>query len=68
MQQYLIYSTNSVANTSLPRWHGSEFGRDFKSACDKLALKNENFRKYYNNQTLTYKGYPLYPSYNKALK
>lgn len=67
MQQYLIYSTNNSINSKLPNWHGAEFGKDFKSACDKLAVKNENFKRYYNPETLTYNGYSLYPSYTKTL-
>ena len=65
--QFLIYSTKKSGG-NLPSWHGTEFAKDFKSACDKLAMRNETFRKHYNADTLTYEGYPLYPSYKMATK
>ncbi len=66
MNQFLIYSTKSSGG--FPTWHGTEFANDFKSACDKLAMKNEAFRILYDAETLTYGGYNLYPSYKKAIK
>ena len=61
--QYLIYSTADGA----PTWHGAVFSETFETACDKLAMRNEDFRRYFNKETMTFKGYPLYPSYQKAV-
>ena len=39
---------------------GTSLGSNFKEACDNLAIKDANFKKYYSSNDLTYWGCKLF--------
>lgn len=62
LKQYDIWSegfrTNGEASGAF--FIGTSLGSNFKEACDNLAIKDANFKRYYNNSDLTYWGCKLF--------
>lgn len=62
LKQYDIWSegfrTNGEASGAF--FIGTSFGSNFKEACDNLAIKDANFKRYYDDNKLTYWGCKLF--------
>ena len=62
LKQYDIWSegfrTNGEASGAF--FIGISFGSNFKEACNNFAIKDANFKRYYNNSDLTYWGCKLF--------
>ena len=59
LKQYDIWSegfrTNGEASGAF--FIGTSLGSNFKEACDNLAIKDANFKRYYSGNDLTYWGW-----------
>ena len=62
LKQYDIWSegfrTNGEASGAF--FIGTSLGSNFKEACDNLAIKDANFKRYYSSNDLTYWGCKLF--------
>ena len=62
LKQYDIWSegfrTNGEASGAF--FIGTSLGSNFKEACNNFAIKDANFKRYYNNSDLTYWGCKLF--------
>ena len=62
LKQYDIWSegfrTNGKASSAF--FIGTSLGSNFKEACDNLAIRDTNFKRYYSGNDLTYWGCKLF--------
>ena len=68
LKQYNIWSegfrTNGEASGAF--FIGTNLGSNFKEACDNLAIRDTNFKRYYDDNKLTYWGCKLFDNESDA--
>lgn len=65
---YEIWSEGFVVqgNSSGAIYHGSEYARTFKEACNKLSKKSLEFNRYYDPEDMTFWGCRLFDNESEA--
>ena len=62
LKQYDIWSEGFRTNGEVSGafFIGTSLGSNFKEACDNLAIRDTNFKRYYSSDDLTYWGCKLF--------